>query len=103
MKEELKNIIIMGLGAMSLTSEKAKQLKQELLEAGTKMYNDSKIANEELKRDIKDKIKENVTIVVKNNEVSKDDIVNKINSMSDSEKEEILKMLEEVKNNEKGN
>lgn len=103
MKEELKNIIIMGLGAMSLTSEKAKQLKQELLEAGTKIYNDSKIANEELKRDIKEKIKENVTVVVKNDEVSKDDIVNKINSMSDSEKKEILNLLKEVKKNEKGN
>lgn len=103
MKEELKNIIIMGLGAMSLTSDKAKQLKQELLEAGTKMYNDSKIANEELKHDIKEKIKENVTIVVKNNEVSKEDIVNKINSMSDNDKEDILKLLKEAKKNEKGN
>ena len=34
MKEDLKNIILMGLGVMSLTNEKAQDLKKELLEKG---------------------------------------------------------------------
>ena len=31
MKTELKEIILMGLGALSLTDEKAEELKQKLL------------------------------------------------------------------------
>ena len=33
MKEELKNVILMGLGVMSLTSEKSKELREELRKA----------------------------------------------------------------------
>ena len=34
MKDELKNVLLMGLGAISLTGEKANELKKELLEKG---------------------------------------------------------------------
>lgn len=93
MKEDLKNILLMGLGAMSLTSEKAKELKEELLEKGTKVYEDGKVANEELKHNIEKKIKENVTVIVEEKELSKEDLVKKINNMTSEEKEEILKLL----------
>lgn len=93
MKEDLKNILLMGLGAMSLTSEKAKELKKELLEKGTKVYEDGKVANEELKHNIEKKIKENVTVIVEEKELSKEDLVKKIYDMTSEEKEEILKLL----------
>ena len=38
MKEDLKNIILMGLGAMSLTNDKAHELKDELLKRGKDAY-----------------------------------------------------------------
>lgn len=93
MKEDLKNILLMGLGAMSLTSEKAKELKKELLEKGTKVYKDGKVANEELKHNIEKKIKENITVIVEEKELSKEDLVKKIHDMTSEEKEEILKLL----------
>lgn len=93
MKEDLKNILLMGLGAMSLTSEKAKELKKELLEKGTKVYEDGKVANEELKHNIEKKIKENVTVIVEEKELSKEDLVKKVHDMTSEEKEEILKLL----------
>ena len=34
MKETLENVMLMGLGAMVMTSEKAKGLKEELLKKG---------------------------------------------------------------------
>ena len=34
MKEELKNIFLMGLGAMSMTNDKANELKKDLLQKG---------------------------------------------------------------------
>lgn len=92
MKEDLKNIFLMGLGAMSLTSEKAKELKAELLDKGNKLYEQGKVANTELKHNIESKIKENVTIVV-NKEITKEDILGQIQNMNEEEKSELLKAL----------
>ena len=65
MKEELKNIFLMGLGAMSMTNDKANELKKDLLQKGEEMLEAGKVANEELKHNLKEKMKENVTVVVK--------------------------------------
>ena len=43
MKESLKEIILMGLGAISLTGEKASELKKELLEKGEALYKEGSI------------------------------------------------------------
>ena len=96
MKEELKNIFLMGLGAMSMTNEKAQALKQELLQKGEEMLEAGKIANEELKHNLKEKMKENVTVVV-NEEISKEDLAEKIKTLSKDEKQELLKLLKEDK------
>ena len=94
MKEELKNIFLMGLGAMSMTNDKAQDLKKELLAKGEEMLEAGKVANEELKHNIKESLKENVTVVVKE-EVSKDKLKETIQSLSKEEKEELLKILKE--------
>ena len=46
MKEDIKKILLMGLGAMSLTNEKAKELKDDLLKKGQELYEKGSIANE---------------------------------------------------------
>lgn len=81
----------MGLGAISLTGEKATELKKELLEKGESLYKEGAIKNEELKRDIKEKIKENATIEYTS--VTKEDIIDIIKNMSDEEKTEISNLL----------
>ena len=94
MKEELRNILLMGLGAMSMTNDKAQELKQELLKKGEEMLEAGKVANEELKHNIKETLKENVTVVVKeDNKPLKDQVQN----LSKEEKEELLKLLKEEK------
>ena len=45
MKETIKEVLLMGLGAMSLTGEKAKELKKELLEKGEEAYKEGTIKN----------------------------------------------------------
>lgn len=91
MKENIKNIFLMGLGAISLTGEKATELKKELLEKGESLYKEGAIKNEELKRDIKEKIKENATIEYTS--VTKEEIIDIIKNMSDEEKAEISNLL----------
>lgn len=95
MKEELKNVILMGLGVMSLTSEKAKELRSELLKKGSELYEKGKVANSELKHNIEEKIKENVTVVYEKKEVTKEDVIDKIKDMSKEEKKELMELLKE--------
>lgn len=95
MKEDLKNIILMGLGVMSLTNEKAQDLKKELLEKGSELYEKGKVANEELKHNIQEKMKENVTVVYEKSEVTKDDIIETIKNLSEEDKKEIMNVLKE--------
>ncbi len=44
----------------------------------TKIYEEGKVANEELKHNIEQKIKENVTVVVENKDVAKEYIEKKL-------------------------
>lgn len=99
MKESLKDIFLMGLGAVSLTGEKALELKDDLLKRGTTVYEKGKIANEELKHNIKEKIKENVTVVQVIEDESFESLTKKIESLSDEEKEFLSNLLD--KNNSK--
>ena len=102
MKEELKNIFLMGLGAMSMTNDKANELKKDLLQKGEEMLEAGKVANEELKHNLKETLKENVTVVVQE-DVTPDKLKEGISKLSKEEKNELLKSLkeEEKKKDEK--
>lgn len=100
MKEDLKKIFYMGLGAMSLTNEKAKELKEELLKKGEELYEKGAVANEELKHNINEAMKERIT-VVKVEDVTKESILENLDKLSDDDKAEILKALSK-KSNKKG-
>ena len=95
MKEELKNIILMGLGVMSLTNEKAKELREELLKKGSELYEKGKVANEELKHNIEEKMKKNITVVYETKDFTKDDILAKVKDMSEEDKKELMAALKE--------
>ena len=105
MKDSLKEIILLGLGAVSLTGEKASELKKELLEKGEAVYKEGSIKNEELKRDIKEKIKEEIieNTNIQYTKVTKEDLVDIINNLNDEEKEEISKLLKNKSNDCKCN
>ena len=88
-KEDLKEILLMGLGAISLTGDKAKDLKKELLEKGKDLYEAGQVKNEELKHTLKGKL-DNIKTKEK---TSKNDIIEAIKNMSAEEKKEISKYL----------
>ena len=79
---------------MSMTNEKAEALKKELLQKGEEMLEAGKVANEELKHNLKEKMKENVTVVVKE-EASYDKIKEVVTSLSKEEKQELMDLLKE--------
>ena len=102
MKESLKEIFLMGLGAVSLTGEKAIELKEDLLKRGESFYEKGKVANEELKHNNKEKIKENITVVNVEDD-SFDSLAKKIENLTDEEKEMLSKILKKEEKKEKKN
>mgnify|MGYP005808327265 CR=1 FL=1 len=99
MKDTLENVMLMGLGAMVMTSEKAKDLKEELLKKGEEAYKQGQVLNEELKHNIAEKMKENVTVTVETADLTKEQLADKINELSDEDKKEILNLLKKDKTN----
>lgn len=97
MKDEFKKIIYMGLGAMSLTSEKALELKEDLEKRGQELFEKGKVVNEELKHDISEKIKENVTVTI-TKDFDINDVLERLDEMSEEDKQKLLDKL-----NNKGN
>lgn len=64
LSDDLKKIILAGIGAAALTSEKAKQMIDEFVKKGELTVEQGKVLNEELKHNIGRKIKESVTVNV---------------------------------------
>ncbi len=105
MKEDLKAILYMGLGAVSETNEKMQEVKDTLYQRGKELYEKGIIANEELKHNINDMM--STKDDNKNHEKScycnSDDIVRTLKNLS---KEEQIKIMNKMGwtdvNNEKG-
>lgn len=105
--DDLKKIMLAGIGAVAITSEKSMELIEELVKKGEVTVEQGKELNEELKRNVKNKVKdvvnEHIDVTVTNN-FEKEDIINNLDKLSKEERQEIkakiIKMEEEeVKNN----
>lgn len=55
--DDLKKIVLAGIGAVATTAEKSKQVLDELVKKGELTVEQGKVLNEELKRNINSKIK----------------------------------------------
>ncbi|EDP11531.1 hypothetical protein EUBDOL_00709 [Amedibacillus dolichus DSM 3991] len=55
--EDVKKVLLAGIGAAALTAEKSKDVIDELVKKGELTVEQGKIINEELKHDIKEKLK----------------------------------------------
>lgn len=63
--ENVKKLLLAGVGAAAVTAEKSKELLDELVEKGELTVEQGKALNEELKHNIKKTVKENVNVSVK--------------------------------------
>ena len=62
--ESIRKLILAGIGAAAVTKEKSEGLLKELVKKGELTVEQGKVLNEELKHNIKDAIRENVTLHV---------------------------------------
>ncbi|MBU4438753.1 MAG: hypothetical protein KJ779_04215 [Firmicutes bacterium] len=94
--EDLKKIFLFGVGAVAVTAEKSKILIDELVEKGEITVEQGKILNEELKHNIKETIRETVTVNVVKSETppSADEVVEGLDKMTPEEIQKIKDKLE---------
>lgn len=94
--EDLKKIFLFGVGAVATTAEKSKVLIDELVEKGDLTVQQGKILNEELKHNIKETIKESVTVNVVKSETppTVDTVVEGLDKMSSEDIQKIKDKLD---------
>ncbi|MGB4659586.1 MAG: hypothetical protein WBI07_10420 [Mobilitalea sp.] len=85
----VKNIFLGGVGAIALTAEKSKELVDQLVEKGEITVEQGKVLNEELKRDLKEKVSD-ATSAIKTRES-----VEKIADRLDQMKPEEIQLLKD--------
>lgn len=62
--EGLKKIFLAGVGAVATTAETAKDVVDNLVKKGEITVEQGKVLNEELKQNVRDKVKEHVSVTV---------------------------------------
>jgi len=78
LKDELRKVVMVGIGAAATTVEKSKELIDYLVEKGEITTEQGKVMNEELKRDFKSKMKETRT----NSKKDTEEFLDKIDSFT---------------------
>ena len=78
--EGIRKLLLAGIGAAAVTKEKSETILRELVKKGELTVEQGKVLNEELKHNIKDAIRENVTV-----NVVTDDMLDAVDDMDDEQ------------------
>ena len=89
--ESLRKLILAGIGAAAATKEKSDELLKELVKKGELTIEQGKVLNEELKHNLKDAIRDNVTV-----NVVRPDVMDAVDSMTDEELEALKTRIHEA-------
>ena len=95
--DELKKIVLAGIGAVAVSAEKSKEIVDELIKKGEVTVEQGKILNEELKRKINEKTKE---FKDENNEDKSDKVSEVLDELSKMSPEELEKVKAKLQDNE---
>ena len=63
--EGIKKLLLAGIGTAAVTAEKSKEVLDELVKKGELTVEQGKVLNQELKHNIKESVKKNVNVTLK--------------------------------------
>jgi len=86
--EDLKKVLLAGIGAVAVTAEKSKEVVEQLVKKGELTVEQGKV-NEELKHNVAEKLREPLTV----DKISKD-----LEKVNDEELEILKAKIEELQN-----
>ena len=87
--EDLKKVLLAGIGAIAVTAEKSKEVVEQLVKKGELTVEQGKVLNEELKHNVAEKLREPLTV----DKISKD-----LEKVNDEELEILKAKIEELQN-----
>ncbi len=82
--EDLRRLILAGIGSVALTLEKSKDLIDELVAKGELTVEQGKVLNEELKRNIKESMDKKVSVTI-NREEPVSSIIDRLDQLNPEE------------------
>ncbi len=96
--DNFKTIMLMGIGAIATTSEKSRELVDELVKKGEITVEQGKVLNEELKRKVSEKMKDSAAFSALKNVTgtSADAIMRNLEKMSTEEIAQIKAKIKEI-------
>ena len=97
--DNIKKVILAGIGAVAVTAEKSKDLLDEMVEKGELTVEQGKVLNEELKHNIKQKVQEATAKKEADQSVSDSDISDLLSRMTP---EQIAALKEQLAGKEAG-
>ena len=79
--EDLKEVLLAGIGAMAVTAEKTQQIVDKLIKRGEITVEQGKVLNEELRHKAKDKMKETIS----RSKLAVEAVIDNLDKMSEEE------------------
>lgn len=99
--DNIKKIMLAGIGAVAVTAEKSKELLDEMVKKGELTVEQGKVLNEELKHNIKKTVKENVNVSVKPSSPEElDELLGKMTAEQIAQLKERIQTMEVEEKNE---
>lgn len=98
--ENIRKLIMAGIGAVSAATEKSQDVLEQLAQKGEEAVSQGKVLNEQLRHEVKQAVKEHVTMVERK-PADKDGILSALNSLTPEERQEILDKLQKLSSEEK--
>lgn len=91
--EGLRKLILAGVGAAAATKEKSEVIFQELVRKGELTVEQGRVLNEELKHNLREAIRENVTVNVLD---MSEDIMSSVKDMDDEQLEALKQCISDA-------
>lgn len=91
--EDLRKLILAGVGAAAATKEKSEVIFQELVRKGELTVEQGRVLNEELKHNLREAIRENVTVNVLD---MSEDIMSSVKDMDDEQLEALKQCIRDA-------
>ena len=79
--EDLKEVLLAGIGAMAVTAEKTQQIVDKLITKGEITVEQGKVLNEELRHKAKDKVKASIS----KSKLAVEAVIDNLGNMSEEE------------------
>lgn len=91
--EDLRKLILAGVGAVAAAKEKSEVIFQELVRKGELTVEQGQVLNEELKHNLREAIRENVTVNVRD---MSEDIMSSVKDMDDEQLEALKQCIRDA-------